>query len=54
MPLNLYVFPSATEKNIEIGIENRSWAVQKPALIRMQRQYTTKAQKMPVGAHGIF
>jgi hypothetical protein len=54
MPLDLYVFPSATQKNIEIGIENRTWAIAKPPSVRRQRQYETKARKMPVGAHGIF
>jgi hypothetical protein len=52
--MDLYVFPSATKKNIEIGLKNGMWAIQKPSSARMQRQYATKAQKMPVGAHGLF
>jgi hypothetical protein len=54
MALDLYVFTSASQKNIEIGVEHGMWAIPKPKTLRMHRQFTTKALKMPVGAHGVF
>ncbi len=54
MALDLYVFSSKSRQNIEIAVQNRVWAIPKPGQPRMQRQFTTKALKMPVGAHGVF
>jgi hypothetical protein len=54
MELDLYVFSSKSRENIEIAVRRRIWAIPTPSGKGMQRQFATKAQKMPIGAHGVF
>lgn len=51
--MNLYCFASTSIKNIEIGIDSKTWAVNRTSLKNM-RSRITKSKKIKIGALGLF
>jgi hypothetical protein len=51
--MDVYIFPSVSLKNIEIGVRHKTWAV-----ARMDGPYEamrlTRSRDMPIGAAGLF
>jgi hypothetical protein len=49
----LFIFPSATHLNIEIGVKCRKWAVSDIDEVTMRGRFT-KSQKMEIGSRGLL